>query len=59
MPPTIDRKLRIQFQKSIRHGFVKNACLDPITSSIAAHAAETGEDFIVRIDPKWRSLLVQ
>ena len=52
MPPTIDRKLRIQFQKSIRHGFVKNACLDPITSSIAAHAAETGEDFIVRIDPK-------
>ena len=50
MPPTIDRKLRIQFQKSIRHGYVKNACLDPTASSLAAQAAETGEEFIVRVD---------
>jgi hypothetical protein len=52
MPPTIDRKLRIQFQKSIRHGFVKNACLDPIASSSAVQAAEAGEHFIVRVDSK-------
>jgi len=52
MPPTIDRKLRIQFQKSIRHGYVTNACLDPIVSSIAAQSAEIGEDFIVRVDSK-------
>jgi hypothetical protein len=52
MPPTIERKLRIQFQKSIRHGFVKNACLDPIASSLAAQAAETGEEFIIRVDSK-------
>jgi hypothetical protein len=52
MPPTIDRKLRIQFQKSIRHGFAKNACLDPIVSKIAAQAAETGEYFIVRVGSK-------
>lgn len=50
MPPTIDRKLRIEFQKDIRHGFVKNACLDPVASSIAAQAAEPGENFIVRVD---------
>lgn len=52
MPPTIERKLRIQFQKSIRHGDVKNACLDPIASNLAAQAAETGEEFIVRVDSK-------
>ncbi|HEY4677341.1 MAG TPA: hypothetical protein VIJ01_09275 [Candidatus Angelobacter sp.] len=52
MPPTIERKLRIQFQKSIRHGYVKNACLSPPISSIAAQSAETGEDFIVRVDSK-------
>lgn len=52
MPPTIERKLRIQFQKSISHGFVNNACLDPVISSIAAQTAETGEYFIVRVDSK-------
>lgn len=52
MPPTIERKLRIQFQKSIRHGFTKNACLDPIASSLVVQAAETGEEFIVRVDSK-------
>ena len=52
MPPTVERKLRIQFQKSIRHGYVKKACLDPIASSLAAQAAETGEEFIVRVDSK-------
>jgi len=52
MPPTIDRKLRIQFQKSVQKGFVTNACLDPEIPSVVKQAAEPNEDFIVRVDPK-------
>lgn len=52
MPPSIDRKLRIQFQKSARKGDVKNACLDPTASSMVEKATEPNERFIVRVDPK-------
>lgn len=52
MPPTIDRKLRIKFQKSVQKAFVTNACLDPEIHGVVKQAAEPDEDFIVRVDPK-------
>jgi hypothetical protein len=52
MPPSIDRKLRIQFHKEIRKGFVKNAFLDPRPSAAMEQAVELSERLIVRVDPK-------
>jgi hypothetical protein len=52
MPPTTDRKLRIQFKKSLRKGFVTNAFLDPEIYGFVKQAAEPNESFIVRVDRK-------
>ncbi len=52
MAPSIERKLRIQFQKSLRKGYVSNAFLDPEIHSFVKQMAEPNEIFIVRVDPK-------
>jgi hypothetical protein len=52
MSPPNDRKLRIQFQKSLRKGFVMNALLDPEIYGFVKRAAEPNESFIVRVDRK-------
>jgi hypothetical protein len=45
-------KLRVQFRKSLRKGFVKNAELDPTPSSKVALEAEPNENFIVRVNSR-------
>jgi hypothetical protein len=52
MAPSIERKLRIQFQKSLRKGHVTNAWLDPGVPGLVQQMAEPNEIFIVRVDPK-------
>ncbi len=50
IPVSISRKIRIQFQKAVRHGTVKNVELDPIASSGVMSFVGADENFIVRVD---------
>jgi hypothetical protein len=50
VPFTVGEKLRAQFRKSLRKGYVQNAQLDPTLSGIVAQFAEDQEGFIVRVD---------
>jgi hypothetical protein len=43
-------KLRIQFRKSIRHGYTKNAELDPVVSAPMLDTLEPKETCVVRVD---------
>jgi len=52
MPPSTDRKLRIQFQKTLQKGYVQNACLDPCVPAAVGLVTESNETVIVRVDPK-------
>jgi hypothetical protein len=47
---TTSEKLRIQFRKEVRHGFAKNAELDPGVPSGLQILAEAGEAFVVRVN---------
>ena len=48
--PTVARKLRIQFRKSLMKDYVRNAQLDPTISPAVARLAEANESFIVRVE---------
>lgn len=50
IPFTVDEKLRVQFRKSLRKGYVRNAQLDPEVSSAVRQLAVENERFIVRVD---------
>ena len=50
IPVSISRKLRIQFQKAVRHGTVKNVDLDPIASSSVISFVGADENLVVRVD---------
>ena len=50
MPFTVSEKLRVQFRKDLRKGYVRNAQLDPTPSGIVSQIAEDGEVFIVKVD---------
>ena len=50
MPFTVGEKLRVQFRKSLRKGYVRNAQLDPKMSGTVAQLADDHESFIVRVD---------
>lgn len=49
MPPSIERKLRIQFQKGIRTNNVTNALLDPVPSAPVQEPFERDEICVVRV----------
>jgi hypothetical protein len=49
-PLSAKEKLRIQFRKSLRRGFTKNAELDPVVSEEVAAIMELEETVIVRVD---------
>ena len=50
MPFTDGEKLRVQFRKSLRKGYVRNAQLDPEISAAVHEVVAQGETFIVRVD---------
>src|SRR5215831_19818226 len=50
MPFTVGEKLRVQFRKSLRKGYVQNAQLDPEMSAAVRRVAAQDERFIVRVD---------
>ena len=50
IPFTVDEKLRVQFRKSLRKGYVRNAQLDPEVSSAVRQLAVENERFSVRVD---------
>ena len=50
MPFTDGEKLRVQFRKSLRKGYVRNAQLDPEIAAAVGEVAAEGETFIVRVD---------
>lgn|GEM_PF-5125324 len=52
MPPSTERKLRIQFKKAVQKGTVTNALLDPMASASVEQAIEPDEKLIVRVDLK-------
>ena len=43
-------KLRVQFRKYLRKGYVRNAQLDPQISSAVLQLAEANECFVVKVD---------
>lgn len=50
MPPSTERKLKIQFRKYLHPGYVQNACIDPDVPNSVAREADLNEIFIVRVD---------
>jgi hypothetical protein len=48
-PLSAEEKLRIQFRKNLRRGFVKNAEMDPVVAERMAAIMEPEETLIVRV----------